>query len=320
MTRILLTAPTAMRELYYGDEALAGLQALGEVRLNPGDHPFALNALIEAARDVDIIVSDRQTAGPAALFEALPQLRAFVRCAVDIRNVDVSAAAKNGTMVTHASPGFIDSVAELVIGYMIDLARQITASAIDYRAGVQPPVRMGRQLAGSHVGIIGFGAIGQRLAERCAALGMGILVNDPFVDTLPESYERCQLHDLLHRADFSICLAVANDRTEKLIDRAAFAAMRPDGYFINVARGNLVDEDALLATLNAGGMAGCAMDVGRASDQMPSPALASHPRVIATPHIGGLTPQAIRHQAMETVIQCQNIIQGRIPEGTLSFK
>lgn len=318
MTRILLTSPVAARELYYGEEALARLRELGDVRLNESDEPFELPALIEAARDVDIIVSDRQTPGPAALFDSRPELRAFVRCAVDIRNVDLAAAARNKTMVTRASPGFIDSVAELVIGFMIDLARHISEATMDYRAGRVPPVRMGRQLAESTVGIIGFGAIGRRLAERCQALGMRVLVNDPFARNIPENVDVCELHDLLLSADFHICLAVANDRTEKLIDAAAFAKMRGDSFFINVARGNLVDETALLAALDADQIAGCAMDVGRASDQMPSPKLAGHPKVIATPHIGGLTPQAISHQALETVEQCRSILGGELPIGLVN--
>jgi D-3-phosphoglycerate dehydrogenase len=79
-----------------------------------------------------------------------------------------------------------------------------------------------------------------------------------------------------------------------------------------------VDEDALLAALENGTIAGCALDVGRAPDQMPSPALARHPRVIATPHIGGLTPAAIEHQSLETVEQVRQILQGRVPAGAVN--
>jgi len=100
--------------------------------------------------------------------------------------------------------------------------------------------------------------------------------------------------------------------------RAAFAAMRRGAYFINASRGELVDEAALLDALDSGAIAGCALDVGRARDQMPSPALAAHPRVIATPHIGGLTPNATEHQAMDSAGQVADILAGRMPAGALN--
>ena len=96
---------------------------------------------------------------------------------------------------------------------------------------------------------------------------------------------------------------------------AAFARMKPTAYFINVSRGNLVDEAALARALDRKLIAGAALDVGRAPDQMPEPALARRPDVIATPHVGGLTPTAIEHQALETVAQVAEILQGRVPKG-----
>jgi D-3-phosphoglycerate dehydrogenase len=94
--------------------------------------------------------------------------------------------------------------------------------------------------------------------------------------------------------------------------------MKPGAYFINASRGNLVDERALREALDSGHLAGAALDVGRAADQMPSPDLARHPRVIATPHIGGLTPPAIQHQALETVAQATAILRGVFPPGAVN--
>jgi D-3-phosphoglycerate dehydrogenase len=120
------------------------------------------------------------------------------------------------------------------------------------------------------------------------------------------------------RADYVVCLAIANEATENLIGQAALAKMQKHAFFINLSRGNLVDETALATVLREGRIAGAAMDVGRAPDQMPSPALAQLPNVIATPHIGGLTPQAIEHQAMETVRQVAVIIGGEVPIGAVN--
>ena len=115
-----------------------------------------------------------------------------------------------------------------------------------------------------------------------------------------------------------VCLAPALPETDKLIHAQALACMKPTAYFINASRGQLVDEAALLQALDQGTIAGAALDVGMAADQMPSPALASHPRVIATPHVGGLTPEAIAHQALETVAQASDILQGRMPPGAVN--
>ena len=126
------------------------------------------------------------------------------------------------------------------------------------------------------------------------------------------------LDDLLARADYVICLAIANEETENLLDAAAFARMKPDAFFINMSRGNLVDEAALAKALAEGRIAGAAMDVGRAPDQMPSPELARLPNVIATPHIGGLTPPASESQAMDTVRQVEALVKGEIPPGAVN--
>jgi D-3-phosphoglycerate dehydrogenase len=102
------------------------------------------------------------------------------------------------------------------------------------------------------------------------------------------------------------------------MNAAAFARMKTTACFLNLSRGNLVDETALAAALTEGRIAGAAMDVGRALDQMPSPALARLPNVIATPHIGGLTPPAIEAQALDTVSQVQEILTGKLPHGAVN--
>src|ERR1043165_4278712 len=161
--------------LYYGDRALEGLRKVGEVLLHQKSAPLEGDALIEAAGDCDLIVSYRQSPGPAKLFETLPNLKAFLRCAIDIRNVDVAAASKAGVLVTQASAGFVTSVAEMVFGFLIDLSRGITRSSMDYRAGRVPGARMGRELKGSTLGVIGYGAIGKEVVRIGRAFDMRVL-------------------------------------------------------------------------------------------------------------------------------------------------
>ncbi len=311
--KILLThSPEAMAN-YYGERALAGLRAVGDVKLHQGAQPLEGEALIKAAEDCDLIVSYRQSPGPAAVFERLPRLIAFVRCAIDIRNVDVAAASKAGVLVTQASAGFITSVTEMVLGFLVDLSRGITRSTMEYRAGRVPKPAMGKELKGSTLGVIGYGAIGKEVARVGKALGMRVLVNDPY-----QQVEQVPLDTLLRESDYVVPLAVATAETENLIGKEAFSKMKPGAYLINVSRGNLVDEAALEAALDSGRLAGCAMDVGRAPDQMPTPRLAARQDVIATPHTAGLTLPAIEHQSMETVAQAAEIVKGKAPKGAVN--
>jgi D-3-phosphoglycerate dehydrogenase / 2-oxoglutarate reductase len=312
--KILLThSPEAMAN-YYGERALASLRKAGEVKLHQGKEPLEGRALIEAAQDCDLIVSYRQSPGPAELFQRLPKLVAFLRCAIDIRNVDVAAASKAGVLVTQASAGFITSVTELVLGFLVDLSRGITRSAHFYQHGRVPTASMGRELKGSTIGVIGYGAIGREVVRVCKALGMRVLVNDPYVKDIDQT----PLDKLLGESDFVVPLAVATPETENLIGKEAFAKMKDGAFLINVSRGNLVDEAALETALGSGRLAGCAMDVGRAPDQMPTPRLAARDDVIATPHTAGLTPPAIEHQSMETAAQAAEIVQGRAPKGAVN--
>jgi D-3-phosphoglycerate dehydrogenase len=316
--KVLLTHVPQARRQYYGEGALAALREMAEVRLNGGDEALAPAELIAAAADVDAIIADRLTTGPAEVFRALGSLKAFLRVAVDIRNIDVAAASAAGVLVTRANPGFMTAVAELALGFLVDLSRGISRATADYHAGRQPEVRMGRELAGATAGIIGYGAIGRHLAPLLAGIGMRVLVADPHVRVAPGAFEQVALDDLLARSDYVICLAAANAETEKLIDARALARLRREACFINLSRGNLVDEAALMQALREERIAGAAMDVGRATDQMPSPALAMLPNVIATPHIGGLTPQAAEAQALDTVHQLDAIRRGEVPEGAVN--
>ena len=319
MPRVFLTHIPDMLEHYYGPRAVAALREIAEVGVNPTSRVLDAEGLAQHARGFDIVVSDRQTPGYPAFFDAAPDLVAFLRCAVDIRNVDVGAASRNGILVTQATPGFMASVAEMTLGFMIDLARHISASVIAYRAGEEAEPRMGRQLKGSTLGLIGYGAIAQELAPIAVALGMQVLVNDPYRTVVQSGIRQVELDGLLGESDFVVCLAVATPETENLMDAAAFSRMRPSAFFINMSRGNLVDEAALEAALDHKTIAGAAMDVGRAPDQKPSLRLAHRPDVIATPHTAGLTPSAVEHQAFDTVEQVRALIAGRVPPGAVNL-
>jgi len=316
--KLLLTHTPQSRRQYYGAKPLELLRGLVDLTTHEGDAPLDPQGLISAARDADLVIVDRSTAVPAEVFAGLPKVRAVMRTAVDIRNIDVEAASAAGILVTHAEPGFVQSVVELALGFLVDLSRGVSRATASYHAGEKPEIRVGRQLGGSTVGIIGYGRIARDLAPLLATIGMTVLVSDPYAQVDDPRFIKLPMEDLLGRADFVVCLAIANEETENLLDAAAFARMRPDAFFINLSRGNLIDEAALAAALTEGRIAGAAMDVGRAPDQMPSPALAHLPNVIATPHIGGLTPPASESQAMDSVRQVQALLKGDVPPGAVN--
>lgn len=294
-------------------EALTALTETVEVVLNPEERNLTTEEVIEAASGCQIVICHRATSGGRKLFEELVDLAVFIRPQVDISDVDVAAASANNILVLNSVPAFVPATAEMALALMLDLARDVTASTFEFKAGRMPPSPMGRQLNGSTAGIIGYGAIGSYLAEKLVALGMRVLVTDPYATCSSEEIEQVSLETLLRESDFVLPLAVANEETENLINREAISLMKPDVYFVNVSRGNLVDEQALEEAYRQGRVAKIAMDVGRGADQRPSSQLAELEGVVATPHLGGLTVQNAETQAWSAVEQVEAILKGEMP-------
>ena len=315
--RIFLTHPPEALANWYGERALAELRRVADVAINPKERVLAPAELVATAQGCAIIIADRQTPGEAALFEGLPDLVAISRVGVDIRNIDVAAASAAGVLVTQASRGFMAAVAEWIIGALIAACRHTVPYDAAYKRGEEPASVLGRQLTGSTLGVIGYGAIAEHLCDIAVAMGMSVLVTDPY-RSAPPPLQQTDMATLLAEADFVVPLANATQETENLIDEAALARMKPTAWLINASRGNLIDEAALARALDAGRIAGAALDVGRAPDQKPSPHLTSRPNVIATPHIAGLTRESVEHQSLETARQAAAIVRGEIPVGAVN--
>ena len=297
----------------YFQKAHAALMKISQVVVNPKSRDLTTEELIEAARGCQIMVCHRSTHGKSAIFDELSDLAVFLRPQVDISDVDVGAASANDILVANSVPAFIPAAAEMALALMLDLARDVTASTIDFKAENMPPSHMGRQLNGSTAGIIGYGAIGSYLAGKLVALGMRVLVNDPYVTVDQEEVEQVDLPTLLKESDFVLPLAAATKETENLINADTISLMKQDVYFINVSRGNLVDEEALEQAYREKRIAKLAMDVGRGADQRPSPHMAELEGVVATPHLGGLTVQNAEAQAWSAVEQVEAILKGDMP-------
>ncbi|MGI9616160.1 MAG: NAD(P)-dependent oxidoreductase [Acidimicrobiales bacterium] len=297
---------------YFG-QALPRLSEMATVVYNPTAGELTTAELIDAAEGCQVIIAHRSTPGPASVFEARVETLAFLRTAVDISTIDVAAASAAGVAVGHAEKSFVPSTAELAVGLLLDVWRQITASSHDYRRRIEPTQRPGRQARGKVAGIIGYGAIGSYLADLLQGLGMRVVIHDTADVDLAPGVESVGFDELLRSSDAVFPLAPALPETADLIDAAALALMQPGSVLVNVSRGELVDEEAVFSALESGHLAGFGADVGRAPDQRPSPFLAERSDVVATPHLGGLTPENADAQAMSAVDQVAAILAGDMP-------
>jgi D-3-phosphoglycerate dehydrogenase len=312
--RVVVTHNPEDLDAYYG-RAMPALRAIDGVTVvtNPLDRDLTTAELADLAADCDIVVAHRSTPGEAALFERTPRLLAFLRTAVDISTVDVDAASAHGVLVGRADKTFVASTAELALALMLDVSRNVSDSTLEYRAGRQPPQRLGRQLRGRTAGIIGLGSIGAYLADVLAALGMHVVAHDPHVDPSSTAHRLVALDELLRTADYVVPLAASTPATHHLIGGPELARMRRGTVLVNVSRGELLDEAAVADALGRGHLGALAIDVGQAPDQRPSPALAGRPGVVATPHLGGLTPENADAQAASSVEQVAAIVAGLMP-------
>ncbi len=316
--RVFLTHNPEDLEAYYG-RALPLLEQIAEVERNPADRDLSTAELIDAAAGCDVIVAHRSTPGEAALFERLPDLVAFLRCAVDTSTVDLDAASANGVLVARADKSFVASTAELALGLLLSTARNIAVSTTDYAARRTPVQRPGRQVRGQTAGIIGYGAIGSYLADLLVAIGMRVVVHDPFVaDPRLDGITFVGFEELLRSSDVVFPLAPGSPSTTHLVGAPELALMPRGATLINVSRGELLDETAVAEALDSGHLGGLGLDVGQAADQRPSPDLAARAGVVATPHLGGLTPENADAQAASSVEQVAAILAGDVPPRSLN--
>lgn len=313
--RVFVTHNPEDREAYFG-RSLPRLESIADVVLNPTDHDLSTPDLIRASAGCRVVIAHRSTPGEPALFEQNPDLVAMFRCAIDVSTIDIDAASSHGVLIANADKSFIASTAELALGLLLDVARNISASTADYRNGIQPPQRPGWQLRESTAGIIGYGSIGQYLAPLLSAIGMRVLVHDVDARVAPAAstaVDHVDLQTLLSSADVVFPLVPGGAATTHLIGRPELDAMPRGSVLVNVSRGEVLDESAVLAALDEGQLSGVGLDVGQADDQRPSLELAAHPHVVATPHLGGLTPANADAQAASAVDQVEALIAGTMP-------
>lgn len=314
MTRVLLTHNRELRKHFFSERAVEQLRDIVDLKTNDTDLPLRGDALVAAAAGCSVIISDRLAAAPREVLSQLHGVSTFIRCAVDIRNIDVDAASDYNILVCKSSAGYADCVGEHAIALMLDLAHGITSSAELYHSGeANHPMTMRRQLAGAHVGVIGYGAVGRRIVELALALSMKVSVYDPYATIHHGAVAVVGFEEVLSQPDYVICAAYATPETTRMMNADAFARMRSTSCFINISRGILVDEDALEHALTSGTIAGAGLDVGMGTDEQPSLRIARLPNVVATPHSSSAVVEPSEHQALENVAQVKAVLAGRLP-------
>src|ERR1017187_4024364 len=264
------------------------------------------------------LIVRNQTTVDAALLRFAKRLIVIGRAGVGLDNIDIAAATQAGAIVTYTPDQNAISVAELAIGLMISLARNIPTASADTKDGNWNRRRFwGTELYGKSFGIIGAGRIGFLTARRAQALGMKILACDPLISRdnvmLSElNAELLPLEDLLTRADVVSCHLPSTPKTTKLLDASCFALMKSTALFLNASRGQVVAEAALLTALQRGEIAGAGLAV-RASEPPEVSELEKLPNVLLTPHIGALTYEA---QDRVTTAICEDVarvLDGKAP-------
>ncbi|WIE70871.1 MULTISPECIES: phosphoglycerate dehydrogenase [unclassified Curtobacterium] len=273
----------------------ATVDALGpdfEIRNVDGtDRP----ALLSALADADAVLVRSATKVDAEAIAAAPNLKVVARAGVGLDNVDIKAATTAGVMVVNAPTSNIISAAELTVGHILSLARHIPAAHASLAAGAwKRSSYTGVELYEKTVGIIGLGRIGALITQRLQAFGVQVIAYDPYVTTARAQQlgvELVSLDDLLQRADFVTIHMPRTPETLGMISDDQFALMKPTAFVVNVARGGLIDEDALHRALTANTIAGAGLDVFVSEPPKDSP-LVSLPNVVVTPHLGASTDEA----------------------------
>ncbi len=270
--------------------------------------------LIELVKDVEAIVVRSKPKVTRRVIEAAPKLRVIGRAGVGLDNIDLEAAKERGIKVVNSPGASSRSVAELVFGLLLAVARKIAFADRKMREGVWAKKQcMGIELEGKTMGVIGFGRIGYNVAKIANAFGMRVLLYDPYPN---EERARevggtfASLEDLLKESDVVTLHVPLVDATYHLIDEERLKLMKPTAILINAARGAVVDNNALVKALQEGWIAGAGLDVYEEEPLPKDHPLTRLDNVVLTPHIGASTEEAQMRAGVQVAEQIVEILKG----------
>lgn len=306
-----MSKPRALMTRRWPEAAEARAAELFDLTLNDDDTPMSHDALRAVAREYDVIMPTVSDSLPGDFLSGDIRVRMLANYGVGYNHIDVEAAKAAGVVVSNTPGVLTDCTADIAMGLMLDAARRITEGDRAVRAGAwdgwRPTHMIGAKITGATLGIIGFGRIGKAMAKR-AHFGFDMDIVFYNRSTVPAEeaakYGARQLatvNEVMAAADFVSLHCPGGGANAGLIGAEALAAMKPSGILINSARGDVVDEPALIEALQAGRIAGAGLDVFAAEPHVPA-ALTAMENVVLAPHLGSATlgtREAMGHMALD---------------------
>ncbi len=274
---------------------------------------ITMEELQQKIKEYDAIIVRSRTKLNRQLIEAGKKLKVIGRAGVGVDNIDIDAAREKGITVVNAPSATTTAVAELAMGLIFAMAREIPRADASLKRGEWLKKDfMGVELYGKTLGIIGFGRIGSTVGQMAAAVGMRIMACCLF--RIPETVriiggELLVMDDIIEKADFITIHTPLTDETRGMINAEAFGRMKDGVYLVCTARGGIIDEPALLDALNSGKVAGAALDVYE-NEPPKNMDLINHPHVIATPHMAGQTHESQRRASMDIAKEVLAALKG----------
>lgn len=311
---------TATNYSTYCAAAKALLEENGiEVIENPYGRPMTREELLAVIGDINGVVVGVDTWNEE-IFAHAPKLRAMARFGVGVDNIDLAAAKAHGIRVTNAKGMNSNPVAELTVGLILSTLRNVPAFNASIREGKWDRF-MGRDLAGMTVGLLGFGDIAQRVAKKLSGFDVSICAYDlyPNLEKAKElNVEMVSMEEVLHRADV-VCMHLPSlPSTHHIMDARTFGMMKDCSYFINTARGALVDETALAQALRSGKLKAAAIDVFEQEPVRGDNPLFALPNLFATPHTAAETYDTYHNVGLATARQLLDVFAGKKPNNLLN--
>ena len=277
--------------------------------------------LLERIADCEALIVRSDTQVTADVLEAGAHLQVVGRAGVGVDNIDLEAATRRGVAVVNAPTGNTMAAAEHTIALLLALARHVPQADASLKRGEwRRSDFMGVEVRGKALGIIGLGRVGSQVARRALGLDMRVLAFDPFVAAeraARQGIELVTLDDLLQQSDFLTVHTPLMQGTRSLLGPREMGRVKPGIRLLNVARGGLIDEAALLSAVEEGRVAGAALDVFT-QEPPEQGSLVAHPRIITTPHLGASTTEAQAEVAKEVVEQVLAVLRGHPAEYTVN--
>lgn len=273
--------------------------------------------------EYDGLVIRSSTQVTAKVLEAAKNLKIIGRAGVGVDNVDVPVATEKGVIVVNSPGGNTIAAAELTVAMLLSLSRNIPQAHCSMIAGEWNRSKyVGNEVYKKTLGVLGLGKIGQEVAKRCQSFGMKVIAYDPFIaqevaDAM--GVELLDLDECLKRSDYITLHLPKNKETLGMISTKQFEMMKDGVRIINVARGGIIDDDALIAALKSGKVAGAALDVYISEPPDFSSELFKLPNVVATPHLGASTEEAQTNVAIDVAEQIVDVFQGRAPRSAVNM-